>query len=124
MIHLSEELKKEIFEISKNAWLSGLFSAIPSFIPNISFEEHKEIFFHLVKEWLDKGLIKFDTPPLGEFIGQNGFWDEENDKIFQYLYDGFPKDATDENDMEVNDYFYMVAPPVNWLQDDGHYGSL
>lgn len=124
MIDLSENLKNEIFEISKNAWLSGLFSSIPSFIPNISFEEHKEIFFYLVREFLEKGLIKFDTPPTKEFSGRNGIWQEENSKIFQYLYDGFPKQAIDENDEEVNLYFYMVAPPVLWLQEDGSYGSM
>lgn len=115
MIYITKDIKEEIFAVSKDGWLSGLFSAISSFFPDISFEEHKKIFFMLTEEWLEKGLIKFDYPPLEQYAGKEGFWDANNQTVLHYLQEGFPKHATDENDMDVHTYFYDVAPPVNWL---------
>ncbi|MDO4896518.1 MAG: hypothetical protein Q3971_04060 [Moraxella sp.] len=114
-MHIDKNAKKKIFDISHGSWLSGLFSAIPSFIPNITFSEHKQIFFKLVEEWLNDGKIKFDYPPLEQYAGKTGFWDADNATIMAYLQDGFPKHATDELDMDVNLYFYEIAPPVCWL---------
>lgn len=111
---ISKQIEKEIYDISKDGWLSGFFSAIPSFVKDISFEQHKEIFFELTEKWLKEGLIKFDYPPLDEYAGKEGIWDADNDTVMQYLKDGFPKNATNELDEDVNMYFYLVAPPVNW----------
>lgn len=112
---ISEEIKREIYNISKDSWLSGFFSAIPNFVQDISFEQHKQIFFELTQQWLDEGLIKFDYPPLEENVGKEGFWDADNETVMRYLQDGFPKHATNELDDDVNMYFYLIAPPVNWL---------
>lgn len=63
MRYISNQTKQEILDISKNSWLSGLFSAIPSYCLNITFEEHKEIFFMLLCERLTTGDIVFNTNP-------------------------------------------------------------
>lgn len=112
---IDNQIKQQIFEISHGGWLSGLFSAIPSFVNDISFETHQAIFFQLLAEWFNAGLIKFDYPPLEQYADKQGFWDADNETVMQYLQDHFPKHATSELDDDVNLYFYIVAPPVNWL---------
>lgn len=123
MIYISEKVKKEMLETSKNLWLSALFSAVSSYCVGINFEQHKEIFFQLIKEALDADLIKF-IPPNGIWYEGYDIWDVSSDEIVAYLRDNFPKDATDELDEDVNLYFYTTAPAVLWRQDDGsYYGS-
>lgn len=122
MIQVPDEIQQEIFNDYKNMWLDKLFYGLTCWYRDIGFEEQKETFFALVKEFLDKGLIKFETPPIeGLFAGDGVIWQEEHDKIVQYLIDGFPKEATDEKDAEVNLYFFLVAPAVLWQQEDGRY---
>lgn len=121
MMLISHERKQQILTDCKNMWLDAMFYAIRYEDKSITFEEQKQIFFMLVEEWLKAGIIKFDTPPLEEFIGVQGFWEESHDNIIKYLRDNFPKDADSENDMEVNLYFYTVAPPVLYRQEDGSY---
>ena len=112
-----------MLETSKNLWLSALFSAVSSYCVGINFEQHKEIFFQLIKEALDADLIKF-IPPNGIWYEGYDIWDVSSDEIVAYLRDNFPKDATDELDEDVNLYFYITAPAVLWRQDDGsYYGS-
>ncbi|VEG12227.1 hypothetical protein [Moraxella cuniculi] len=124
MVDISEELKQEIFEISKGSWISGFFSAISGYLPNISFEEHKEVFFALSEEWLNNGLIKFDVPYIEGVPFERRVWEAPTEEIIQYLKDSFPKEATDELDANVNLYFLINAPAILWLHDDGsYYGS-
>ena len=112
-----------MLETSKNLWLSALFSAVSSYCVGINFEQHKEIFFQLIKEALDADLIKF-IPPNGIWYEGYDIWDVSSDEIVAYLRDNFPKDATDGLDSCVNNYFYDIAPAVLWRQDDGsYYGS-
>lgn len=115
MVTLTDKDKQKMFDDANGLWLSALFNNISGYYPNISFEQQKEIFFMLVSEGLEKGIIKFDYPPLEQYAGKEGFWDIEKDTIIEYLKDGFPKQAVSEQDDEVNSYFYQVAPPVNWL---------
>lgn len=122
-MNITKIQKDEMLRLSKDSWLSAMFSAIPYVFSNITFNEQKEIFFLLLREWLESGIVKFDTPPTEDFVGQSGFWNADNKSIMSYLYNGFPKDAVDEFDEDVNLYFYIVAPPVNWLQEDGSYNG-
>ncbi|MFB2538557.1 MULTISPECIES: hypothetical protein [unclassified Acinetobacter] len=124
MINLSDEIKQDMYESAKNLWLSALFENISGYYPDISFDEQKALFFVLVEEALDKEIIKFDYPPLEEYSDKVGLWQTDNQTILQYLKDGFPKNASHRHDDDVNLYFYVVAPPVLWRQDDGsYYGS-
>lgn len=72
-MNITNTQKVEMLELSKNSWLSAMFSAIPNLFPNITFNEQKEIFFLLLKEWLKSGIVKFDTPPTEDFVRQSGF---------------------------------------------------
>lgn len=115
MFKLIEKDKQQMFDDARNLWLSALFYNISTYYPDISFEQQKEVFFRLVKEALEHQIIKFDYPPLEQYAGKEGFWDADNTTVMQYLKDGFPKHATSELDEDVNLYFYLVAPPANWL---------
>lgn len=109
---MSVVIKEAILMSAKGLWLSALFLNIHGFLPNISFDEQKELFFELVQEGLETGKIKFDYPPLEKYADKTGFWDADIDTIMTYLKDGFSKHATHEHDMDVNLYFYEIAVPV------------
>ncbi|OOS05395.1 hypothetical protein SAMN02745664_1042 [Moraxella cuniculi DSM 21768] len=124
MIQISDELKQEIYDSAKNLWFSALFDHISGYIPEISFEDQKTLFFQLTKDALDDGLIKFDVPYIEGVPFERRVWEAPTEEIIQYLKDSFPKEATDGLDDDVNLYFYISAPPVMWRQDDGsYYGS-
>lgn len=120
---IPDDVKHQLFVNSKDLWLSALFNNIHGYYPDISFIEQKDIFFMLVDEWLAEGKIKFNYPKLQKYVDKEGFWDEDNQVILQFLLDTFPINAHDRYDDEINSYFYEIVPPTSWLQADGSYGE-
>jgi hypothetical protein len=124
---MSKEIKldhvEEICEGSFALWSSSLFSGISGYNPELTFEEHKEAFFWLLKKLLDEGKVRFDAP--SELWSDSyQIWDISSEGIIEYLRDRFPKDAISEDDSSVNLYFYTTVPPIMWLGEDGKwYGS-
>ncbi|MGS0604597.1 hypothetical protein WMO32_21870 [Xanthomonas oryzae pv. oryzicola] len=114
--------------------LSALFSSVEGQYPDFGFYQRKEIFFVAVEKLLKEGKIKFIAPgadcyvspqrPSPELSIENtkAHWNESADKIIKYLKERWPKDAADDNDDELNIYFYEV-PSVIWIDEFGNYFS-
>ncbi|WP_330961321.1 hypothetical protein [Photobacterium sp. 53610] len=104
----------KIFEDAFGLWVSGLFSAISGNNPELSFDEQKEVFFSLLKIWMNEGKIFFCSPedPLGTR------WDAETDDIIFYLTSLWPESAKSENDPDLNVYFYEI-PAIVWIGPNG-----
>ncbi|MCC8535988.1 hypothetical protein ACDH70_15770 [Xanthomonas axonopodis pv. poinsettiicola] len=125
-----DEITKDSFGLS----LSTLFSSIEGQYPELDFYQRKEIFFAAIANLLKEGRIKFITPgadcyvspenPSPKFSIENAeaHWNEGIDKIIIYLREKWPKDAMDDNDDELNIYFYEV-PAVIWIDEFGNYFS-
>lgn len=107
----------EIFQSSFGLWISGLFSAIKGWNPDIDWEQHKEAFFYLLKRFLDEGKVKF-CPPNESWHEGYDVWDVPNDTIVEYLKSHWPADVTSENDLALTDYFYDM-PAILWVGPDG-----
>ncbi|UTM59442.1 hypothetical protein L4174_022355 [Photobacterium sp. CCB-ST2H9] len=106
--------ENEIFTDSFGLWVSGLFSAISGHIPEVSFDEQKDIFFTLLTNWMNEGKVFFCSPegPL------ETFWDAENDEIISYLKRLWPESVTSELDSDLNLYFYEI-PAIVWVGPGG-----
>lgn len=100
----------KIYKDSFGLWISGLFSAIEGNNPGLAFVDQKDVFFELLKRWLDEGKVKFCKPgdPLGEV------WHASSDEIFRFLRAGWPQHAKDEHDIDLNNYFYDL-PAILWV---------
>jgi hypothetical protein len=105
---------EKIYGDAFGLWVSGLFSAIEGNNKGLSFESQKEAFFEIIKLWLDQGKIKFCKPtdPLNEV------WDAPSDQIVEYLQSHWPQHAMDEDDADLNMYFYEI-PAMLWVGADG-----
>lgn len=104
----------EIYNDSFGLWISGLFSAISGHSPDISFASQKQVFFILLRKWLDEGKIHFCHPddPLGKP------WAADADEIIHYLQERWPKSAEVEDDSDLNLYFYEI-PAILWVGPNG-----
>lgn len=105
---------EKIHSDSFGLWVSGLFSAIEGNNRGMSFTDQKQAFFEILTLWLDEGKIKFCRPdePLGQV------WDASSREIVDYLRALWPPEAQDENDVNLNIYFYEI-PAVKWVDVDG-----
>lgn len=110
---------KEIVSESNGLWVSALFGAIVGWNPNQEFTVYKNMFFDVVKELLDNQVIRFCSPqdPLGK---DEPYWNVDSDTIISYLKEKWPQGVTDENDEELNNYFYFI-PAILWSDGTGHY---
>lgn len=104
----------EIFNDSFGLWISSLFSAISGRNPGIGFDEQKQAFFFLLEKWLEEGKIRFCRPddPL------NQVWETDSNQIINYLKERWPTDACDEQDSDLNLYFYEI-PAILWVDSTG-----
>ena len=105
---------EKIYEDSFGLWVSGLFGAISGNNPGISFEEHKEVFFWILEQWIQSGKILFCDPqdPLGKP------WKADAKEIILYLKERWPESAKAEDDENLNLYFYEI-PAILWVGEDG-----
>jgi hypothetical protein len=105
-------------------WSNALYHGVKGWNPDLTFEEHKEAFFWLLKKLLDEGKVRLCYPNDWWRPGLPEDWDGSSDEIIQYVRERFPKEAKHENDRSVTDYFYDIFPPISWLGEDGKwYGS-
>lgn len=106
---------EKIYSEAFGLWVSALFSAIEGNNKGLSFAAQKEVFFEIVKLWLDQGRIKFCKPsdPLSEV------WNAPSDQIVEYLKSRWPEDAMDEDNANLNMYFYEM-PAILWVDADGN----
>lgn len=114
--------------------LSSLFSFIEGQYTELDFYQRKEIFFLVIEKLLKQRKIKFIAPgadcyvspenPSPEFSIENteAHWNESAENIINYLKKRWPKDAMDDDDDELNIYFYEV-PAVIWIDEFGNYFS-
>ena len=104
----------KIYSDAFGLWISGLFSAIEGNNTGMTFDDHREAFFAILKLWLDQGKIRFCTPsdPLGEV------WDAPSAQIVDYLKARWPRSATHAHDSDLNLYFYDI-PALFWVGADG-----
>ncbi len=113
-----EEICRDSFAL----WSSGFFSAISGWNPDLTFEEHKEAFFWLLKKLLDEGKV-ICCPPDDPLCRIHRGWTTSSDEIIAYWRAHWPESAEDENDTDLNFYFYEM-PGIIWLGEDGKwYGS-
>ncbi|WP_017327102.1 hypothetical protein [Synechococcus sp. PCC 7336] len=106
----------DIISTSFGMWITALFGNIPAYNPGISFGDQKEVFFYILKKLLDEKKIYFEDPK--SKFGSRIIWDEDTSTIIQYLLDRWPKSAKDENDVDLNTYFYEI-PVILWVGDNG-----
>jgi hypothetical protein len=107
-------------EIVKHAfgmWIIALYGNIKGYNPGLTFSEHNEAFFALLKELLDKNKIRFcaEDDPLGK---AGRFWVADSATIIKELRNQWPESARAENDIDVTLYFYKI-PAVVWVAEDG-----
>lgn len=120
----------EIVRDSFGLWITGLFSAISSWNPTLSFEEHKEAFFWLIDRLLRAGKVKFVAPgadcytspenpqPRLTIEDNEAQWHEVPEVIVARLRAEWPEHARDENDLDLTTYFYSI-PGIIWVGEDG-----
>lgn len=120
----------EIIADSFGLWITSLFYAIKSWNPALSFEEHKEAFFWMVQTLLEEARIKFIAPGADCYIlpqhphprltiqDSEAHWRDSAASIICFLRERWPSNARDENDIDLNIYFYSI-PAVIWIGDDG-----
>ncbi|WP_372364003.1 hypothetical protein ACCQ07_09275 [Xanthomonas sp. NCPPB 3583] len=123
-----DEMVKDSFGLS----LSALFSSVGGNYPELNFYQHKEIFFAAVEKLLEEGRILFVAPggdcyvspdnPNPNFSIENAeaHWNDSPGKIVSYLRERWPKEAVNENDADLNMYFYEI-PSVIWVDESGNY---
>lgn len=124
---------EHIDEIVRDAfglWITGLFSAIGTWNPALSFEEHKEAFFWLIEKLLLAGKIKFIAPgadcytspenPHPRFMIEDAEaqWPDTAGQIVAQLRALWPDQAHNENDLDLVTYFYSI-PGIIWVGEDG-----
>ncbi|WP_080965601.1 hypothetical protein [Chromobacterium subtsugae] len=108
-----ERIAKDSFGL----WISALFSAAKGGGEDVSFEEQKGIFFHLLRVFLQEGRVKF-CPPNELWCEGYDVWDVDVDSILNYFLTHWPSDVNSENDIKLTDYFYDM-PAILWVADDG-----
>lgn len=120
----------EIVRDSFGLWISALFSAISSWNPTLSFEEHKEAFLWLIERLLRAGKIKFIAPGADCYMSpenphprltiqdHEAHWHETPEAIVAQLRVQWPRNACDGGDADLVTYFYSI-PGVIWVGDDG-----
>lgn len=104
----------KIYDESYGLWISGFFSCISGNYPEITFQNHKDIFFEILSLWLKSGRVYMCSPesPL------SGVWVDSPDNIVRSLKDKWPVDAKHEDDLNLNHYFYEI-PAIVWIGDNG-----
>ena len=120
----------EIVNDSFGLWISSLFSAIGARNPDFTFEDQKTAFFWLIENLLRDGKIKFIAPgadcyaspenphPHLTIEDEAAHWHKSPEFIVNQLLTHWPKDAHDENDIEISLYFYSI-PGVIWIGKNG-----
>ncbi|WP_140921498.1 hypothetical protein [Limnobaculum xujianqingii] len=110
---------EEIIEDSKELWLSGLFGSIIGWNPGYDIPVYKDMFFNIIRILLDQEVVRFCRPddPLGR---KEPYWKADSDTIVNYLQENWPDNVTDENDEELNMYFYEM-PAILWRDEAGNY---
>lgn len=120
----------EIVRDSFGLWITGLFSAISSWNPTLSFEEHKDAFFWLIERLLRAGKVKFiargadcytspeNRQPRLTIQDNEAQWHEAPEVIVARLRAEWPEYARDENDLDLTTYFYSI-PGIIWVGEDG-----
>jgi len=97
------------------------------------FTQKRQLFFELVRYYMDASLIRFDNfildytkPELweqGSFGYQTVKWSSsenqypDTDEVLAYLETGFPKNEA-EFKLESDRYFYNYCPFVYWLDKE------
>lgn len=120
----------EIVRDSFGLWITGLFSSISGWNPDLSFAEHREAFFWLIERLLRMGRIKFIAPgadcyaspknphPRLTIHDEAAQWKEAPEVIVARLRAQWPVHVSDENDLDLVTYFYSI-PGIIWVGDDG-----
>ena len=120
----------EIVNDSFGLWVSGLFSAISSWNPTLSFEEHRDAFFWLIEQLLRAGKIRFIAPgadcytshknPYPRFTinDDEAQWREAPEEIVAQLRSEWPEHTCNESDLDLVTYFYSI-PGIIWIGEDG-----
>jgi hypothetical protein len=120
----------EIVQDAFGLWITGLFSAISTWNPALSFDEHKEAFFWLIEKLLLAGKIKFVAPgadcytspenphPRFTIDDAEAQWHEAPGKIIAHLRSLWPEQARDQSDLDLVTYFYSI-PGIIWVGSDG-----
>lgn len=108
---------EKIIADSFGLWISGLFSAISGWNPDISFQNHQGVFFELLEKLLYDGKVKF-CPPNELWKEGYDIWDADVPTIISYLQSHWPEGVESENGIALTDYFYAM-PAILWVDSDG-----
>lgn len=108
---------EEIASDSFGLWISGLFSAISGWNPDISFQDQKVAFFVILERFLEEGRIRF-CPPNELWKEGCDIWHADTQTILQYFRMHWPDNVSSENDIALTDYFYAM-PAILWVGRDG-----
>jgi hypothetical protein len=120
----------EIVRDSFGLWIGSLFSAISGWNSTLSFDEHKTAFFWLIELLLRMGKIKFialgadcymspeNLQPRLTIQDDEAYWNAAPEIIVAKLFSQWPQHVCDENDVDLQIYFYSM-PGVIWVGEDG-----
>lgn len=128
-------MKKTTQAIARDAfglWISGLFKTVVGWHPELTFDQHKNEFFLVLKELLDAGVIKFIAPGADVYVSnlnpdpafkiedESCHWSIEAEDIVCYLRSQWPRDVAHEDDEDLVMYFFEM-PSIIWVDDEGNY---
>lgn len=132
---VNEEFE-DVLDVCFGNWIHGIFGGYEKLH---IFEEEKEAFFILLKKLVDENKIVI-FPPEKYYINNESYsvptmqqrdpdtvrpyvyWNESSDIILKYMRSVFPSNVTDENDEELNDFWYgNDCVRIGWVDSDtGH----
>ncbi|CAC9490659.1 hypothetical protein [uncultured Gammaproteobacteria bacterium] len=114
-------------DVGFGKWIHGIFLRGGDKV--FTFDEQKESFFYLLKKLLDDNKVVLFAP-YSMFNENTSQWDKTvairkygdtiwglpSKEIIQYMRDVFPKDAKDENDDKVYDFWFSEdCPQIGWV---------
>lgn len=128
-------------------WIRALFSVPAWLAAELPFSQQKEAFFLILTRLLSEKKVVLTTPPCldesepGYWIVADGYtqhepqrradrtdetepnrfwvWDVPIERQIEYIRSAFPKDVADEDDSELNLFWYMEkCPRIGWIHPE------
>ena len=118
MKNIDHALYEEIVENSFGGETLALWNGLCGCLPELPYEECKNIFLQVALKLLNDKRVRFCVP---NELWKDGddIWGIDSNKIISYIAANWPKDISNTEDLKLVDFFYDVAPAILWVDDDG-----
>lgn len=114
------EFSDTVYKNILGLWINAVFGVLLPIDDKVklSFEEEKEVFFILLEKLTDENKIVFLDSRIAfdnNIKLKDKVWNKSPYEVIQYIKDVFPRSALDENDDELNLFWYDTCPPIAWV---------